>query len=244
MRYFKIILFCFYAVTIINTVLSQKIAKGTYKSYIFPDIDPITHKETHYMTEYYESIKILNDSLFEYTYWTDIGSDIGRGYYRLYDDDFILNFKKFPEKYDTIDFKILKSKPSKGDSVYFDFSIIDAIDFAPVKYAIIIARNCDTNAVKNRNNFGCETDENGHGKLNIPKIALPCVVTIQALWYTPYKIFLDDNSSKTIEIRMKNRSRIILEGTVIKYLIKNINNQGFYLFGGIWNTWTYFMKMN
>ncbi len=45
MRYFKTILFFLISAFLINPVISQKIEKGKYQSFLGFKIDPITHKE-------------------------------------------------------------------------------------------------------------------------------------------------------------------------------------------------------
>ena len=246
MKFVKIIDYCFIFVFFINPVLSQKIEKGTYKSLPFYEIDPITHDKIYYnYPEYYESIYIVDDSLFEYKYWCDIGSDLGYGYYRLNNNNLVLNFTDPLSKFDTTSFKILNSETDKGDSAEYKFVIADVIDRTPLR-AIITYKNCEKSLLDSCifSKSGCETDEDGIANFKIAKKNFPCEVIVISAGFKPFRFLLNDSLNKTVEVLLKGYSHFVPVGKVIRYVIKDINKKGFYLLGGVWNEWTFFKKMD
>src|SRR4030095_7898922 len=117
----------FFIVMAVNLIFSQKMDKGLYFSVY--EYDSISNKFT-LNGEYGETIEIVNDSQFVYTYEDDITSKIGFGFYSFKGNLFTLFFSRMPSDYDTSSFKILKSNNSLTDSITYElilqsFSKID-----------------------------------------------------------------------------------------------------------------------
>ena len=230
---------------LVNPVVSQRIEKGTYQSLLYYSIDPITHEETYYM-EYSEVIRILNDSLFEYKYFDDVTYNIGYGFYTLNKSILTLNFTGQPSNIDTTSCIILLSELSKGDSVNYKFIVKNILNNRPLSGAIISYKNCGKNQYDSSaiSRLGCETDDDGIAYLKIAKNQLPCKVIITYVGLHSYIYYLNDTLSKTVELRMKDNSRYIPKGKVINYIVKDIDEDGFYVLGGIWIEWTFFRRLD
>lgn len=245
MRFHKVILLYFSLAFLGSLSLSQNFEKGIYLSMMGYKIDPITHEEKSYF-QFSEELKIISDSLFEYEYYDDITYIKGYGQYTLRSDIIKLKFEGKPKDFDTTSIVTVNSEPSKRDSITYKFIVRDIWSKIPLVGAIISFKNCTNNRLDSNiiTKLGCETNKKGIANFKIAKNAVPCIIIISYVGSSPIIYSANDSLNKTIEIRMNYNISYIPKGEVKSYHIKGIDEDGFYLRGGIWNTWTYFKKID
>ena len=210
---------------------AQKIEQGKYVSVI--SYDHITNK-TVYSGEYREEISFLDSINFKYRYSDDIENDIGFGTYLQGKGSLYLQFKDKPIDFDTSSFVIIDSTISINDTINIELKLTDGV--GPLVSAFIAYWKGSEKILSMPSN------KDGVAYLKIPRQDLGGLLQVSYISYETVKFYLFSVYNKKIRIRMKIPFTLIPEGKILKYSIKDINDDGFYVRGGIFSEWTFFKR--
>ncbi|MBN8586607.1 MAG: hypothetical protein J0M37_16080 [Ignavibacteria bacterium] len=210
---------------------AQKIEPGRYVS-----VWKYNHftGETVYNSEYREEITILDSLHFKFGYRDDIVNDIGFGTYLQGMGSLYLQFKDKPIDFDTSSFVIIDSTISINDTINIELKLTDGV--GPLVSAFIAYWKGSEKILSMPSN------KDGVAYLKIPRQDLGGLLQVSYIGYETVKFYLFSVFNKRIRIRMKIPFTLIPEGKILKYSIKDINDDGFYARGGIFSEWTFFKR--
>lgn len=211
---------------------SQKIEEGSYLSVY--DYDPVLRRIIYY--DYSEKIIIKNDSSFEYNYIDDVSNDVGFGKYTLSKGKFTLDFGPVPEDFDTLNYKITSAEITSEDSVRYQITVYTANKLLK-DYFIVFKKINEEKFL-----FPTKLIKNGIITFKLCKCNLPGTIEIHDYLFGLIKYNVVDSLDRNINVSMVDRYSIIRENRINNYDIKEIYKNGFYLKGGIWKDWTFFLK--
>ncbi len=231
-RRIKIIYLVFSLVFMTNISFAQKIEPGRYVSVI--RYDNIT-KKTIYNADFTEEITFLDSLNFKYRYSDDVADERGVGRYSLFKNKLILNFTEHPENIDRTRIKVIDSSLSDSDSLTLEIAVI--ANNKPLEDAFI-TYYIGSNLVQKKG-----SNKFGKASLTISKNQILGEIRISKVGFESVTFNVTDIYNKSIIIKLDIFFNIIEKGEVLTYLVKEIDEIGFYAISWNYSDWTFFKRL-